>query len=479
MPNHMARAYVMLKCITNPSASICSHYSIKFIPIPFYLADLTLMAYLSIFSPLLAEKIAIFVLLSLFVVFWHILYININKSSNIGYFAGLILVLSHSLYMGFYASIISLAFGLLWLSIWWKVRDKKTLLNQIFLSLGLMIIFGFHLAGFLYIFMIYCLYDLYKMFSYDKDKIKLFAINVIKGFPIFVTFFGLYFFQQLSTQHSIIAKIEHRTLFNKIENFLYPFLNYSRNIDVLLVFSLFLILVLAIDKKSIPKLPRNFWTTVSAVFFFAYIITPVGIHGGYDVDSRFLPLAYLALFLAAGSVAKKNRVYSYAVIAIILVSFLTSLYYKNITNSELVKVYDALLKCKKDKSLVEINSMRRYPTDTRSKVYPFPHFASYYIVNGGKIVGGLFDCKKNKTMQYFCIESQDMSTEDYHINQFYGIKKVGDNNISKMTKMFDYILMLSPEDSDYIYSRLSSTKFSLIYQKDYVYLFEKTSYEND
>jgi hypothetical protein len=112
-------------------------------------------------------------------------------------------------------------------------------------------------------------------------------------------------------------------------------------------------------------------------------------------------------------------------------------------------------------------------------VNPFPHFANYYILNGGKIVGGLFDCKKNKTMQYFCIESQEMSTDDYHINQFYGIKKVGDNNISKMTKMFDYILILGLEDSDYIYSRLSSTKFSLIYQKDYVYLFEKTSYEKD
>jgi len=472
MPNHLARAFIMLKCIKNPGDALCDNYVIKILPTSYFFSDATLMLYLQFFPYLIAEKIAIFNLLVLFIISWYFLYKEINSSINIGYLAGLSLIINNYLYTGFYAYLISITLCLFWLTFWWKVKDNKTFFNQIFLSLGMAIIFGFHLAGFLFVFIIYFLYEIHRMLLLEEKKIKYLMKNSIKNIPIYITFFSLYFYQQGVTQESVLSPIHYKPLIRKIATILYPFINYSKWFDFLTLLLIFIILLLSVDIFSLRKFCRNFWTMVSATFFVFFLIAPTAAHGVYDFACRFLPIAYLALFIAIGSISKNKPVLTYAMIAILLINFTSNLYHKKITNTELSKIYHALKICPKNKNLIEINSIRNFPSQFGSRVNPFPYFSCYYILEGGALVSGLFDCKYSKHIPYFCYKNQIISHFDYFKYQFLGISKIDQEDFIKIAQVFDYVLVITYKNYDYIQSKLKPSLFSLIYKKDYIYLFK-------
>lgn len=479
MPNHLARAHIMRTCIVDPNNPLCNHYFTKISPFPYFLSDVTLMAYLSFFPPLLAEKIALFVLLSLFIISWYLFYKKINGSINIGYIAGLSLVLNNYFYNGFYAYLFSVVLALFWLTIWWQIRDSKTIINQIGLSFFMTVIFAFHLAGFLFVFIIYCLYDFYTAFSKIQSKLKFLINNFIKGTPIIVTFVGLYLLQQLSSEKSLMGAIEYKPLLNKMLTVLYPFINYSKLNDSIIVFLMFVVLIFSIDVSLIYRFTRNFWTIVSIIFFFFFIITPTAAHGVYDFDCRFLPIAYLTLFVAIGSINNKRSYCAYILASVLIVSFSLSLYYKNMTNKELLKIDDVLSYSQNNKKLIEINSIRNFPSDSVSRVSSFPHFSCYYILGSGGLVGGLFDCKSNPNISYFCYKDKKIQNLDYYKYQLQGINVLEKQDLIKIAQIFDYVLLISHGNEDYVRSKMTPDLFILKRKNDYIYLFEiKKIYSN-
>jgi len=471
MPNHMARAFIMKTCLLDSTNPLCSHYIVSFKPSTFFLSDLTLVGYLLLFPPLLAEKFALFFVLALFIVSWYILYRRINGSINIGYVAGLSLILNNYIYSGFYPYFLSVTAALFWLYLWWNIKDNKTVVNQVVLSLILALIFGIHLAGFLFIFIIYVFYEIQKRYlEYSVSRKSIFT-DSFKIIPLMAMFFGLLLAQRIMEKgNSLAAKTymtEYRTVANKIAALAYPFINYSR-LDVLIMSAVFIVLVFAVDLSSFRRLLGSFWAQVSLLFFIFFAVTPVVINGVCDFDVRFLLIAYVALFIAIGTSLKKESFYSSILCIVLLVSFGTSLYYKNMTNRQLTKIYNIMNHCPVKSSLVEINSIRNYPDNFKSRVSPFPYFSQYHIFSGGALVGGLFNCKSNKNISYFCYADDGIISPD----NFRGITALDRGDLMKLANHYDYILLIANESEDYIRSKVAADVFTLIQKNDFIYLFQ-------
>ena len=128
--------------------------------------------------------------------------------------------------------------------------------------------------------------------------------------------------------------------------------------------------------------------------------------------------------------------------------------------------------CQENKSLVEINSIRNYPTNSGSRVNPFPYFSQYNVINNGGLVGGLFNCKANKNISYFCYSNDGILPLEYIKYQFFGITDVDRRDLTKIAVNYDYILLIGNESEDYIHSKIDTDIFTLIRKDDYIYLFQ-------
>lgn len=475
MPNHLVRSYIMKTCFLDSTNPLCANYIVSFVPSTFILSDLTLVGYLLLFPPLLAEKFALFFALASFILSWYVLYRRINGTINIGYLAGLLLILNNYIYNGFYAYILSVTGALVWLYFWWGIKDNKTILNQIILSLAMAPIFAFHLAGFLFIFMIYAFYELQKKYLEHLVSWKSTFIDTCKSIPVIVMFFGLLLAQGIMDKGNSSAVTTYSTVYrsalNKVAALAFPFVNYSR-IDLIITSVFFMVLVFSIDPTSYRRIKSNFWAQVSLLFFISFMVAPVEINGIYDFDVRFLPIAYLSLFIAIGLSTRKNSFYTTAICIVLLVSFGTSMYYKNMTNQQLIRIYNMMNFCQRNESLVEINSIRNYPVNSGSRVSPFPYFSQYNIINNGGLVGGLFNCKANRNISYFCYANNGIMPLDYARFHFWGITAVDRKDLIKLAAYFDYILLIGNESEDYIYSKIDADIFTLIRKDGFIYLFQ-------
>jgi hypothetical protein len=124
--------------------------------------------------------------------------------------------------------------------------------------------------------------------------------------------------------------------------------------------------------------------------------------------------------------------------------------------------------CPANSSLIEINSIRNYPADSRSRVSPFPYFGQYHIFRGNSLAGGLFNCKDNKNISYFCYADYGVIAPD----NFRGITALDRTDLIKFALYYDYILLLGNESEDYIRSKITPALFTLIQKDDFIYLFQ-------
>lgn len=476
MPNHMARADIMRKCLLGSTDNICDAYIVKPIPITPFFADLSLMAFLSIFRPFFAEKMAIFCLLCLFITGWYLLYQRINSSINVGYLAGLSLVITNYLYNGYYAYLLSINLALFWLYFWWYVRDCKAIFSRIALGISLTMIFACHLAGFLFVFIVYIVYDIFKALQ-QNQKMRFLLQSFLKGAPILATFGGLSLYQlalwrgasRPSTDS--VHVVYYKPMLKKVATLLYPFINYSVYLDVLVFASMLVVLACAIKIAQPGKLKRNFWAWIGIVFFILFALSPTAIGHLNDVDCRFLFIGYLSLFTVVGSVPKPRHVFSWAMSAVLLVGFLSTLYYKKEMNSELTKIHRVISLCDRGKRLVGFNSMRNYPFQSGSRVNPFPHFSSYYILNSGLFVSGLFNYK------YF-YSARDRALAVYSqfpAYKFNGIRDLNKDHLREIQENFDYVIVTGFESESQIRNYLTADMFPLMFRVDYIYLFTVNS----
>ena len=472
LPNHMARAYIMLHCFNGGAAAVCQHFQVSFVPVPFLLADLTLVASLAVFSVGVAEKVAVFFLLVLTIAAWYLLYNELNGSRAAGYLAGLALVLNNFLYNGFYAYVFSVALALLWVRLWWPRRNDKTVGSQLVLSVTLAIIFGFHLAGFLLAFLIYAMYDLHTHLLHRAPDFRRWWNTTLRGAPVYATFVGLYVFQQSVVGRTAAAGgIEYKPLPSKLATILYPFINFSRWLDLALLAAILILLFSAVPRRSVINVVRSFWGFVAAMFFLAFVVLPTSAHGVYDFDVRFLMLAYFALFLAVGRFADAGRRTQLGIVAALAISYGVGLYWKSQYNKELAAVERVLRMVPAEASLAQVNSRRNYPFPQHSRVSPFAHFGTYHILQGGSLVGELFDCRFNQNLAYFCYRDADVADADHFKFQFLGTPAVTAADLDRLGRLYDYVLVTGHSPGDPMLRKYHRQRFQMVAQHQEAALF--------
>ena len=472
LPNHLARAQIMLSCFHGSGPELCTNYEIGFVPIPFLFADMTLIAALAVFPPLIGEKVAVFFLLLLTTAGWFALYNRVNGSRPIGYLAGLILLLNNFLYNGFYAYLMSIALALLWLSYWWGTRDRKRMTSQLALAVGMALIFGFHLAGFLLVFLVYGLYDVHKYLMHRSPHLREWWISSLRGLPVIATFASLYVYQQLASGQTVVGGgIEYKPLLRKLATVLYPFINFSKPLDLALAVSVMLFLLLAVPGRRFVDVARSFWGITAIAFFVAFLLLPTAAHGVYDFDVRFLPLAYFSLFLALGRFARTRTWNTVGVVGSLLASFAAGLYFKSQVNKELATVERVLNLVPRGAALVQVNSRKNFPDPERSRVSPFAYFGSYHASKGGSLVGGLFDCQYNRNLAYFCYEDPALSKIDHQKFQFVGTTALTSEDLAFILDKFDYVMVTGHRPDDPALRKYDRHNFRLLAQSDDVSLF--------
>jgi hypothetical protein len=134
----------------------------------------------------------------------------------------------------------------------------------------------------------------------------------------------------------------------------------------------------------------------------------------------------------------------------------------------------------KGKKLLEINALYKFPSSATgsmpiSRVSPFMYFSSYYIVNGGALVGELFNCNNQKDLSYFCYENKKMSLFDkyrdagrYGDNQLTGPGFIKD--LKRISEYFDYLLIIDNDKDNKVQYEDLSDQFDFIYSLENVYL---------
>jgi hypothetical protein len=140
------------------------------------------------------------------------------------------------------------------------------------------------------------------------------------------------------------------------------------------------------------------------------------------------------------------------------------------TNQQLTKIYNIMSYCPGNSSLVEINSIRNYPDNSKSRVSPFPYFSQYHIFRGAALVGGLFNCKSNKNISYFCYADDGVISPD----NFLGITALDRSDLMTLANQYDCVLLIAKEHEDYIRSKVGDDIFTLVQKNDFIYLFRNS-----
>jgi hypothetical protein len=479
LPEHMARAHVLLSCLPKGLANLafCDQFTVTWSFLPYFFSDTVLMGSLYLFPPLLAEKVAIFVLIGLFVCGWFVLYRTVVGDINIGYLTGLLLVLNNYLFGGFFAYVLSLSLCMFWIAFWWRCRDSKTIANQSLLIVGLIILFGVHLAGFLFAVLFYGFYELHRILTAERGCRTAAIIKALGGFPLFVAFLGLYLIHQQSSDYTALITVHYKPVIYKLATVLYPFINHSKPIDFVLFVTVLILLVISQDRSRITQLIRSYWMWAFVGFLGLFLIMPTEALGAYDFDARFLMPAYTALFIALGIYCDPSLIMRVSLTMLIVMSFCFNFYNKLLVNRNLIAVAELMQSVPPNASLAEVNSIRNVPNEKLSRVSPLPRFYMYHLLRNNvrqTIVPGLFDCRSNRNMPYFCYRDGSLNSAQYFRHQFLGLPKLSDGDLRNLAGLFNYVLVLEHRGKTYVNARMPPDVFQLVKQNQYAYLFRST-----
>lgn len=478
LPDLLGRAHVLGNCLLDSSSlSACDHYAVAFHPVPYILNEFFLFALTKTFPVWLVERAALLLLLTIFMSGWYRLYSVVNQKVGMGFIASLILVFNNFYYQGFYSFLLSIALCFWWLSFWWTVREDRRLINQLILGAGLVLIYGIHLAGFIFTALTLALYELYRFVfpgAFNRGEVLKRSLCLI---PIGILAVGLYCVQQHYAGSSIGAETGFRAegqsiLFFKIKRLFYPVLNFSKYIELVLFFSITVPVFLSIPIKLWRSLLRNFWFLSGGVFTLLYFIIPDVLHGASDVDLRFLFLGLFFLFLGVGSIVHFRKGATVLISICILLHYSFHFVFHQEVNAVVQKSVNLLEKIPSGKRLSLLSSLDRYPDSSHSRVNPYAHIGSYYLPRGAALVDGMLSCQQNPNLSYFCYRGE-WSNQKTHDFQFKGIESLEKDNLEELKGNFDYLLVVGAEMNQ---AERALSGFLEVASNESVLLFQKKAF---
>lgn len=468
LPNHMARAYLLLNCSSAQLIPACSTYVINLQPIPYLFSDLLLVLSLKVFPVFTAEKVCVFFALSLLTVGWQLLFYRVVGKYNPAYLAGLLMLFSNFLYNGFFGYVVSLALALIFISIWWRHRESRSSTMLLILPLFLFLIFGTHLAGFLFALMVPLAYEAHA-FVFARGKLSQERFSRWMNYlPLLLVWMALYFYQQQVVGGTGGMAVEYKPLFSKLLTSAYPFVNYSPILDTLIVVIISAALLVG-SSKHLGELVGNFWFAAALAFYVCFLITPTIGHGVYDFDVRFLGIGCFCLFLAVGSILKgSSKQLTTLISLLLLISVGNAFYQRAQADSLLQDIVPIVLKTPPGSKVISVSEFRNFPDEKSSRVSPFGNLAAYAIPFGAVYFGGMFDCNYNKNNSYFCGPA-DLARADYFKFNFQAGTTASDEEWKKIATIFDHVVWIGTGSTkkleDLGYKRVESSKYAALFAR--------------
>lgn len=137
---------------------------------------------------------------------------------------------------------------------------------------------------------------------------------------------------------------------------------------------------------------------------------------------------------------------------------------------EVAKVIRMIDQIPPGQRVTEINSQVNFPAGRTSRVNPFSHLASYYILRGGAMTDGLLSCQMNPNIPYFCYRHSEDATTTFRY-QFEGLPSLDAGSIAELRNRFDYLVVIEPSAA-LVEQKLLGAHFQKIAQEDPAYLFK-------
>ncbi|MBN8548736.1 MAG: hypothetical protein J0M12_05440 [Deltaproteobacteria bacterium] len=479
LPNHLARAFVLDSCMSGSQSTMCQNFLAEFRPISYFFADYSIILLLKIFpNPFWAGKIALFLVLSLNLVGWYVLFRKVRGEMNAAYVAGLLLLFNNFFYKGFYAYLLGNGAFLFWLAYWWPRRNEHSLRSSAGLSVGLFALFLCHLGAFFSALICYGAYAVWRFVDNAEGNRWQVIRSYARDWLFALTFLGIYGFQQYATGATLLGHTGMQGLeagsaslrwwMLKLVRFTYVTFNHHKYFDTLIFALVVLVVASAVRRHTLANRAKSFLLFCSLVFAVAYLVTPDISHGGSDVDLRFLLPGYFVMFLGFGALIEDSKSTRSLVISLVTLQFAFNFYYQFPVQSELGALDRAMQKIPAGQRLVEINSRANMPTGTLSRVNPLSHYGTYYMLKGGVLVNGMLNCYMNPNIPYFCYRNPEDSTSTFK-NQFEGLPALSKEEIEELRSRFDYILLIEPSEP-LVEMRLPENEFARIYRDGDVYV---------
>ncbi len=376
--NHLTRWVLMAHAWTGHPAP---YVRLRAIPSPYLGLDLVGAALATFLSPRMTLRVMAVLVVSSIPVGFYALLRSVGRANTGWALVGVLIGFGFFAHVGFMNYTIGLGLSLGWLALWWPARAAVPPTRLVVLSVGIIVLYLFHLSAPLIVLVVIWL-----------DMLLHWREPRWKGVMAITGVLALFIIAQLAMSPLGAPGSHGATYFgtpwSKIRNIFTPFYVYGYGQAAVAIATYALALALYLRTNPRPRL-RSTWGLSIAAFFALYCIFPANLPGAGYLDMRWLLPAFLLPFcLAEGA----GRRVSPGVVATLLAASLinTAILARSVRtiDHELDDYAAALDRLPAGQKVFPIvaDEMRWGP-----RVLPYRHFAFWYQIERGGRVPSLFN----------------------------------------------------------------------------------------
>jgi hypothetical protein len=375
--NHLTRWVLMARAWTGHGAP---YVRLHAIPSPYLGLDLVGAALATFLSPAMTLRVMAVLVVTSIPVGFYLLLRSVGRENTGWSLVGVLIGFGFFAHVGFMNYTIGLGLSLAWLAGWWPARAEIAPVRLGALSLGIIVLYLFHLSAPLIVLVVIWL-DMLLHWRTPRWR----GVMVITGTLALFIFLQLAMTKMGGNGHGVTY---FGTPWSKIRNIFTPFYVYGYGQAVVAIATYALGLGLYFRTNSRPRFIST-WGLSIAAFFALYFIFPANLPGAGYLDMRWLLPAFLFPFcLAEGN---GRRVHTGIVVALLIGSLInTALLARSVRtiDRELDDYAAALNRLPDGQTIFPIvaDEMRWGP-----RVLPYRHFAFWYQIERGGRVPSLFN----------------------------------------------------------------------------------------
>lgn len=395
-PSHIFNAQI-LKEYRNPDYKFEEDYVLNLSPFPNWLAHVFLVLLLTVFSPIIAEKVFLSIYIIIFPISIFYFVNSIKRGKNLIGFIGFLFVYNYLFLMGFYSFAISVPLFFLVLGYWWRYKEHITVKRIVLLNLFITIIYFAHLSSHIIIMMSISLLSI----LYFRKRVRKIFVTLGCVLPSSIlVFIYLSSSDLLSGESPQIGLSRVPQLLREFVamRILVSYNEHQSIIAYLVSASILYLFVYTLWKEKINRKgkfierfsSKDGFLFLLFIMLILYLILPWSLGSGGWINDRiaiFASIGILAWF-REGDSKKWKRVFVSLIILIALINIIYITCYCKILDEELDEFTSGVQVIEKNKVILPFYFDG---FGSSSRVGIFVNAANYYSLNNGGINLGNYE----------------------------------------------------------------------------------------